>query len=125
MQKDSKKEFTKSGSTFVGTITGEGVSSVPTAVAVSIANTTWTQWAIPYGVRQVHMRLREAQTLKIGTAASPGSNYFTLASGGTITFDDLFGRDTANSLYFQSGSGAANVEILYWTEGRVRNGSIV
>jgi len=84
MLKKSKKEFYKSGSTYVSNIVGDGVASIPKVAVVAVMNNTWTAWDIPLGTRALSLRLREAQALKIGVVASPGTTYFTLASAGVI-----------------------------------------
>lgn len=121
----TQKRFTYNPSTgeYESEIVGCGVPSVPhVAVVGSVSNSNWTaSWTIPHGCRAFELKLREDDVdLKVATE-STGDPYFTIKAAAEYTqsliVPELYGNENGSTLYFQTATGAGNVEILYWLDG--------
>ena len=103
---------------YSGTITGDGVPSVPTTLNVSVTTDTWTAWTIPMGVRAMLIKSRNtSNAFKISTNED-GSNYVTINAGDSYQLDEMFGPQTTTKLHFQSVTASTVIEILIWRDGQ-------
>ena len=111
-KKNQAKVFSKVGSDIVAQIVGDGVSSVPVILNITLSAGTWTEWEIPVGMTNFTMKARSSEAITMATS-SAGTPYFTIPAGASFNMDSMFGAQES-SLWLRSVGGNV-MEIIYWS----------